>query len=309
MPKVLTRSALIAVSLWLGGPALGQAGVEPLRVEPKRVEAGRVAPGEMVRFAVRIVNDTHEAVGLLSVRPNCPCTKTANFQPTKVEPGESYTLEMAITAPAEVGKRQGVTVFVVTNIGQALMFEVSISSADPREITVERFLDTKQEWGIAVARRYVNLDARTWFGSREGEGRPFFNEGKWADWDKFFNASWQQQRITIEGDEIVVVSYENNDFYRLIDRAPARGESHYWFDGQNRIMGHLLIMDQSVEKTDRLDEFKVWLTDRDAEALAWLMPEGEFDPTIEKAKRWKELLIEWRREAQLPELVLADSPK
>ena len=133
---------------------------------------------------------------------------------------------------------------------------------------------------------------------------PFFSPGAWANWDTFFNSSHDDRRVELEGDEVVVVSYENNDFYRLIDREPVSAESRYWFDEQGRILGRVYL-GPTGETEDRLDEFTAWLEACDAQMLAWLMPEGEIEPTVERANRWKELLIEWRREMGLPEVELA----
>jgi hypothetical protein len=50
----------------------------------------------------------------------------------------------------------------------------------------------------------------------------------------------------------------------------------------------------------RYDEFVAWAKANRPGVLEELMPEGEMDPALEKAKLWKKTLVEWREATGLP---------
>lgn len=93
---------------------------------------------------------------------------------------------------------------------------------------------------------------------------------------------------------------ETNDYYRLFDRPAGRYRATYDFDDAGRIAGALI--DNSGQKRDpgRYDEFVAWTNEHHPGLLDELMPDGRIGPALEKAKRWKETLVEWRAATGLP---------
>ncbi len=154
-------------------------------------------------------------------------------------------------------------------------------------------------------------DARIWFGERKGDGRALDPRGRgpWAQWDTFFRARSTQSDFVIVDGAVRFTNRETNDWYRLVERAPRPYFIFYFFDENDRISGKLI---QSIEglkrPTDRLEEFKVWAQERHPGLLDTLMPDGEIDPHLDKARVWKARLLEWRADAGLPD-VLKDSEK
>lgn len=299
-----------AFALGIGTPALAQGEAprslsEAVRIEPERIEFPRGGPDEVFDFTIRVINDSDEAVGVMAATPNCPCTKTVGFRPSRLAPGEIVTINAQITASEEIGKTQGAMVLVMLQGGLVLPCSLSITTIDPRLRAVERYLEAMDSWGENVAQRFVSLDARRWFLTREGEGAPFFSRGAWADWDEFFRSEREILSIEFDGDEVVVTSAEINDFYRLIEREPTPTTTRYWFDDEGKILGKVFEGRAAGERPDdRLEEFVDWLRARDPEVLARLMPVGEVDPSLERAIEWKALLIEWRRASGLGEAAL-----
>jgi len=278
---------------------------QPLRVEPAHINLGHVAPDEVMPFSVTVFNDTNRPIKVLQAKANCGCTASVNFQPVNVKPHTTTQIQYALKGPQEMGPR-GVRGFLVLDTGQALVFEIDAEIVDARIVHVERYISAINDGKELTARRYVAQHARKWFKTREGNGQPFFTRGKWADWDAFFHSTNQIRDITLEGDIVTVTSIENNDFYQLIDRTPVPATTTYWFDAQKRIVGKIYL-GQTAEPKDRLDDAIAWLRQRDASKLKKLMPDGEIDPTIENAKKWKALLINWRQDAGLPRVNLGSN--
>jgi hypothetical protein len=145
-------------------------------------------------------------------------------------------------------------------------------------------------------------DARVWFEKKEGEGKPLqAGGGPWSQWDRFFNATSEVVGEWEVGDHTASARIsETNDYYRLLDRPASTYRATYYFDDDNRISG--LLIDGSGEERDpgRTDEFMAWAKENRPGLIEMLMPEGRMDPAPEKAKLWKQSLMEWRAEAELP---------
>lgn len=162
--------------------------------------------------------------------------------------------------------------------------------------TVKRFLALRAQGKEAEARAMLAPDARIWFEERQGDGAPWTFPGRWTHWDDYFNgqisyANWRQagNQVTADGREI-------NDFYRLIERPRQSFQASWWLDEQGRLTGFLFKpIRRPGANRDRLDEVKLWAKQRRPAELEYLMPNGEIDPTGDRAQRWQVMLVEWRK--------------
>lgn len=157
--------------------------------------------------------------------------------------------------------------------------------------------------GIAAC---LSADARIWFEKKHGAGKPIHRGtggGPWSEWDRFFRARSRRVGDDESGDGWVrTLVEETNDYYRLLDRPPKRYHATYYFDAADRIEGILIASVPASEREKaegRFDEFEVWVRAMHPGALEDLMPGGDIDPKLENAKRWRKLLVEWRREQGL----------
>ena len=145
-------------------------------------------------------------------------------------------------------------------------------------------------------------DARIWFEKKEGEGKPLeARGGPWSEWDRFFNATSEVIGEWEIGDHMVSARVqETNEYYRLLDRPASTYRATYYFDDNNRISGLLIDGSEQTRDPGRTDEFMAWAKEHRPGLIEKLMPEGRMDPALEKAKLWKQTLLEWRAEAKLP---------
>lgn len=155
----------------------------------------------------------------------------------------------------------------------------------------------------SAAAEFYSRDSRIWFEKKEGPGR-LRNEqgdGPWSKWDEFFNAQSTYKDYSVEGNTVSLVATETNDFYRLIDRSPRDIRITYYFDSEEKVEGVLIASMSGAEPSrDRFVEFKEWAKKNRSEELKYLMPDGEIAPDLERAKRWKAVLSEWRAAVGLP---------
>jgi len=179
------------------------------------------------------------------------------------------------------------------------------SCTHPLVRRLEEFQSAKKSGNFTKAAEYLAPEARVWFENKEGPGKPLRAQGgPWAEWDRFFHAVTTKSPPTVKQNAVQFTFAETNDFFRLIDRAPRRAKAAWWFDGQGRIQGVLYQRIPATESRDRLDEFLSWLDKKDPGQRAFLMPDGEIVPDLERARRWRERLIEWRTDAGLPSVPL-----
>jgi len=149
-------------------------------------------------------------------------------------------------------------------------------------------------------------DARVWFEERKGEGRPLDAQGKgpWAEWDAFFRARSTQTEFAIEAGAVRFTNQETNDWLRLIERTAQPYHVFYFIDANGRISGKLIrAIDGAPPAPDRLDEFREWAEVHHPGLMEFLMPDGRIDPHPDKARLWKQRLLEWRHAAGLPDVL------
>jgi len=181
----------------------------------------------------------------------------------------------------------------------ALLLASGPATSTPADALVERVRDYLEahHHDPEAAKRFYAPDSRIWFGSREGPGklRKLDGKGPWADWDEFFNSESEPRSFERKGRTVSVVLIEINDFYRLIERQPSPVRLTYEFDDDDRVTGTLVqSVDDGEEKADRFDEAKAWIEAHHPGVTEELMPGGELNPSLDRARRWKVLLNEWR---------------
>ncbi len=155
-----------------------------------------------------------------------------------------------------------------------------------------------------TAARFLSPSPRIWFEEKTGEGKKIDHEsggGPWAEWDEFFQASGEAGEFVAEGNQVTALVTETNDYFRLIERSPSHYRVTYYFDANGLIEGILIESESEREKrSDRLDEFREWMGMTHPGQMEYLMPGGEYDPSLEKARWWRTYLNEWRRETGRP---------
>ena len=187
---------------------------------------------------------------------------------------------------------------IVVSLAAATMSLAFIEGcAHPYVRRLECYRAAKKAKDYEAAATYLNPDARIWFGSKDGPGRPLRPKGgPYAQWDREFRSSATRKDVRVVGETVTYVSYEMNDFYRLIDRQPTGASVTYYFDDQGRIEGMLYArLDDEPSQTDRQEEFERWA----AEKYPGLL-ESEDMRIPNNPRRWRELLVEWRADIGLP---------
>ena len=108
----------------------------------------------------------------------------------------------------------------------------------------------------------------------------------------------RNESYSVEGNALTFIVRELNDYMKLLDREPARYTITYFFDDEQRIEGTLIAGlpddDGAEVRPDRLDEFLAWAEADHAQEMKILMPEGRIVPSRDNARRFRELLNEWR---------------
>jgi hypothetical protein len=198
--------------------------------------------------------------------------------------------------------RARTAVVVGAIIGVAIL---QFGCAHPNVRALSSFKAARKRGDIAMASSYLAPDARSWWEKKEGAGRPLTakrTKGRWADWDHYFNAQTKRGAYVVD-EGSATVSYEFteiNDFYRLIGREPTKSQYVYYFNRDGKICGKLFDPMREHRGPDRFDEFEEWARANRPDELIYLMPEGDIIPNLDRAKRWRMLLGEWREAVGLP---------
>lgn len=182
-------------------------------------------------------------------------------------------------------------------VGLILMLGILVggcSNPDSLQSKAERFFELREEGKTTAARAMIAHDARIWFESRDGEGRAWNLDGPWTTWDSVFNSTHDFSDWTATDSSVSVVSLENNDFYRMVERDPRQVKLTMFFDEAGLIKGYLVQPVAKGPPDDKLDEFVAWASENYPRELNYVMPEGRLDPGADRPMRMKRLLFEWR---------------
>ena len=173
----------------------------------------------------------------------------------------------------------------------------ALGCASPLLRNLDAYRLAKKNGNYQTAAGYLAHDARIWFDEKEGDGHPLTAKGgPYKDWDREFRSTSRREDLRVDGQTVSYISYEINDFYRLIERVPTKARVTYYFDDDNRITGMFYRgLSPKVERPpDRYEEFKQWAAAR----YPGLLESPEMD-IPNSPPRWRELLVEWRADAGL----------
>jgi hypothetical protein len=183
----------------------------------------------------------------------------------------------------------------------ALVVAMAAGCASRQLRAVREFQSAREAGDREGALRLMAPEARSWFEKKEGEGDSWTLSGPWYEWDEEFGTRYAYGPPEEGPGWVRFEAREDNGFYRLIERAPTKARITYYVDDAGRMSGTLYepIKEQG-RPPDRFGEFKAWAREKRPGELERLMPEGQIKPGREEARRWRALLMEWRREAGLP---------
>jgi hypothetical protein len=161
---------------------------------------------------------------------------------------------------------------------------------------VKNFREAREQGDLARAQAYIAPGARLWFENKTGPGEPYvLSGGSWDHWDTYFHSKNELSEWRTDARAVSATVNETNDFMQFLDWQAAPYTMTWWLDDQNRI-AEVLIKGGGKPKS-RLDEFKAWAAKNHPDELAYLMPNGQIDPTGDRPERWRAILEEWRRSA------------
>lgn len=166
--------------------------------------------------------------------------------------------------------------------------------AETRVSTVRRFNVMRDRGDIEQAKAMVAPDALIWFENPTGEGAPWSpGLGAWAGWDEHFKSRkcliGDYQR---DGDWVVGLFHEDNEFYQLTEREWSRTMLGWRVGTDGRLSG--MFVAGVGESADRFDEFVAWARANDPVEIEYLLPNGRIDPTVDRPQRFRAVLNTWR---------------
>lgn len=175
------------------------------------------------------------------------------------------------------------------------------ATTHPHQRTLDAYLAARQAGDIDAARRHLAPDARIWFGEKTGPGRPKTLTGGWGAWDIEMHAVNTYDDVAITDETIAATFHERNDFSRLIGFPGWRSRSTFWLDEHDRISEQLYEpLPQHPPQSACFDAPLEWARQHRPDVLAEIYPDDQFAPSTETARRWRELLIDWRTDTGLP---------
>jgi hypothetical protein len=281
-----------------------------LRVVPEHVELTPASTGFPATGEMWVINGGDTPLAVSSFQLVCGCGRIAPWTPTTLAPGEARLVPLRYTIPVKpVGTVLELPIRIDVEGHAAAYGIVSAAIIDPLERRVRDFHAHRDEPG--VARDFFAPRSRIWFERREGEGvvRAADGAGPWSAWDRELRARSRTSDFEVDAAarRVTFLLHETNDYGRLLERAPSIVRITYWFDDADQVSGTLV---EGVPPTDptaagRLDEFLEWATANRAETLAAIRPSGRIEPSAVAARRWREILLDWRRSTYEPAIDLA----
>lgn len=146
---------------------------------------------------------------------------------------------------------------------------------------------------------------RLWHDDKTGEPvlqvRGTAPAGPWKEWDVAMNARSGYDSLWFEPATNAVrgTFYEHNDFYGLIGKGPTRTLRTYAFNEAGKIAEIVIywIPEANTTTAEHLKPVVAWALEHDSLEISQLYPGGRLVPSAENARRWKELLTRYHREA------------
>ena len=186
---------------------------------------------------------------------------------------------------------------------------IGCTSKTPIE-RVEEF-SRLRESDLDKAQEFLSDDPRVWYGERQGDGRPWnlHGQGMWSDWDTHFQSAGEILKWETGPNQVASIHSEMNDYFRLLDRNGSWYRKTWFFDNAGRIEGYMISDWEDAPPThDSGDDFRAWASEAYPDEWAYLRPEGQLDPSGDRAARTRVLLVAWRQVAGLTDLAL-ESPE
>lgn len=179
-----------------------------------------------------------------------------------------------------------------------LLFLSAAGCTHPYVRTIDAYRAAKKQGDYETARTCLADNPRVWFGKREGEGSPLRPAGgPYAEWDKEMNAKSERIGMKVRDHTVSYDFLETNDYYRLVDRQPAKIRVTYYLDDDGKIEGYLVqrLTPPNRRPPDRCCEFERWVEEKYPGML-----ENEETKIPANPRRWREVLVEWRNDVGLP---------
>lgn len=291
----------------LGVPtAIGSGGDDANQaiIVPNVLDLGKCAAGDTAAGTMWIINTSDAPITVVSAKGSCGCTTIVDFESQTLEPRQAQELRIRMKASVK-HLDQVVTKSVVVTLADAPAVEAQlrIESIHPLYAKLLGYREARKAHDTERIAGYLAEESRIWFDKKEGPGtlRTSTGDGPWAQWDREMKSTSTTHEYEVNGNALVTVVSETNDYFKLLDRKPTPYQITYWFDDDERIEGMLVSSLPKEPKTKgRYDEFKKWADEHHPRVLDELQPEGKIIPSKENAKRWRELLIEWRKDVGLP---------
>jgi hypothetical protein len=274
----------------------------PLRFVPSTIDFGTLEINTSETAEVWLVNASDSPRALVLSRTTCGCVELIGFEPGQIEPHEARRLQVRVTAPAQAGKTKRQRARTFAKEGDEAVLTLWLESAAPLIARLDRYRDARQRGDADAQRALLSDDSRIWFEQREGPGTPrtVSGDGPWSAWDREMGSSSTVESVDTEWDTVTKVVAETNDYYRLLDRKPARIRLTYWFDGDRRIEGFLVQgIDDGEPDGGSREAFLEWARRHHRDEIDSLLDGDRVVPSAANARRWRALLLEWRREAGL----------
>lgn len=163
-----------------------------------------------------------------------------------------------------------------------------LSSAD----TLARYYDAADHESVAAA---LAPDYRIWFGEKRGPGMSREEALAMLEWDLSLHPVHEHRIVHVEGDTVIAITHEQNDFSRLIDFPGWTAASLYRFDDAGRLAEQVYVPAPNQPRWQPyLDAALPWLREHRGEALARIYPDGRLNQSVNAAREWVAVLRDWR---------------
>ena len=277
-------------------------------IVPSVLDFGKCAAGDTAAGTMWIINTDDAPITVVSAKGSCGCTTIIDFESQTLEPRQAKELQIRMKASSK-HLDQTVTKRVIVTLadGPPIEGQLQIESIHPLFAKLLGYREARKAHDTQRIAGYLAEESRIWFDKKEGPGelRKASGDGPWAEWDREMKSSSTTHEYTVNGNELVIVVSETNDYFKLLDRKPTPYLITYWFDDDERIEGMLISsMPKEPKNKGRFEEFKVWANEHYPGVLDELEPDGRIIPSKEHAIRWRKLLIEWRKDVGLPAMNL-----
>ncbi len=299
-PLIVT---FVAAPTVIGG--VGHA-AEQATIVPNVLDLGKCAAGDTAAGTLWIINTNDAPITVVSAKGNCGCTTIVDFESEILGPRQAKELHIRMKASAKhLDKKVTKSVIVTLADGPSVEAQLRIESVHPLFAKLLGYREARKAHDTQRIAGYLAEESRIWFDRKEGPGtlRKASGDGPWAEWDREMKSTSTTHEYKVNGNELVTVVSETNDYFKLLDRKPTPYLLTYWFDDDERIEGMLVSsLPKEPKNKGRFEEFKAWADEHHPGVLDELEPDGRIIPSKENAIRWRKLLIEWRTAAGLPEI-------